>query len=99
MKYAEGRVKAGGRVAGTSNRITRELKEMILTALDESGGVDYLVRQAEQNPVAFLTLLGKVLPLQTKSESSGRPTNIRIRVFSDNDYIDSVANKELEHLV
>ncbi len=36
---------------------------MILGALDAQGGQEYLVRQAEENPVAFLTLLGKVLPM------------------------------------
>ena len=40
---------------------------MILGALDGAGGKDYLQRQAEKSPGAFLTLLGKVLP----SELSG----------------------------
>ena len=35
---------------------------MILGALDDAGGQAYLERQAEENPTAFLTLLGKVLP-------------------------------------
>jgi hypothetical protein len=37
---------------------------MILGALDEAGGQEYLARQAEKNPAAFMTLLGKVLPTQ-----------------------------------
>jgi hypothetical protein len=37
---------------------------MILGALDEAGGQEYLTRQAEKNPTAFMTLLGKVLPTQ-----------------------------------
>jgi len=45
-------------------KVQQELKEMILGALDQSGGVEYLVRQADQNPNGFMTLLGKVLPLQ-----------------------------------
>jgi hypothetical protein len=36
---------------------------MILGALDDAGGQDYLVEQARENPVAFMTLIGKVLPL------------------------------------
>jgi hypothetical protein len=52
----------GGRSKGTPNKVTRELKDMILSALDKSGGEKYLVKQAEENPVAFMTLLGKVLP-------------------------------------
>lgn len=31
-------------------------------ALDQAGGVDYLVRTAEYHPGAFLALIGKVLP-------------------------------------
>ena len=36
---------------------------MILQALDESQGVEYLKQPAVDNPTAFLTLIGKVLPL------------------------------------
>lgn len=64
---AKGR-KTGGRVAGTPNKFTRELKDMILGALEDVGGQDYLVAQAGQNPTAFLTLVGKVLPLQVTGE-------------------------------
>lgn len=56
--------KTGGRKAGTPNKLTGELKDMILTALSDVGGVEYLKIQAAQNPNAFLTLIGKVLPLQ-----------------------------------
>lgn len=42
------------------------LREMILQALDEQegGGVEYLKRQAVSSPTAFMTILGKVLPMQ-----------------------------------
>ena len=56
----------GGSRKGKPNRVTKELKEMILTALDGAGGVEYLQGQAKDNPVAFLTLIGKVLPLTVK---------------------------------
>jgi hypothetical protein len=42
--------------------MTRTLREMILGALDDAGGQAYLAEQAHQNPAAFLTLLGRVLP-------------------------------------
>lgn len=65
---AAGKVKppnAGkGRVKGTPNKITKALKDMILGALDDAGGQAYLAKQAEANPAAFMTLVGKVLPLQ-----------------------------------
>lgn len=53
-----------GRKKGTPNKITKALKDMILGALDDAGGQDYLARQASENPGAFMTLVGKVLPLQ-----------------------------------
>jgi hypothetical protein len=54
----------GGRAKGTPNKFTGALKDMVLEALNDAGGVDYLKRQADENPTAFLTLVGKVLPLQ-----------------------------------
>ena len=54
----------GGRPKGVKNKATRELKEMILQALDHAGGVKYLQAQATQTPTAFLALVGKVLPMQ-----------------------------------
>lgn len=53
----------GGRAKGTPNKINGELKQMILGALDGVGGQKYLERQAKENPAAFMTLIGKVLPL------------------------------------
>jgi hypothetical protein len=60
--------KTGGRVKGTPNRLTASLKDMILSALDDVGGRDYLARQAAESPTAFLALVGKVLPLQVTGD-------------------------------
>ena len=60
-----------GRVKGVPNKVTAELKEMILQALDGAGGVAYLQEQATQRPSAFLTLVGKVLPLQVNANVEG----------------------------
>jgi hypothetical protein len=54
----------GGRQKGTPNKVTGQLKDMILGALENAGGVKYLETQANENPAAFMTLVGKVLPLQ-----------------------------------
>lgn len=67
----------GGRVAGTPNKMTKTLKEMILQALDDAGGVGYLVEQAHENPGPFLALVGKVLPMQV-SGSDGGPIKITV---------------------
>jgi hypothetical protein len=60
-----------GRPKDSKNALTLQIKDMILNALDQAGGVDYLVLQADKNPTAFLTLVGKVLPLQVDAEHSG----------------------------
>ncbi len=56
---------------GTPNRITTAVKDMLLAALDEAGGVAYLREQAHANPSAFLACLRSVIPLQVKTELSG----------------------------
>lgn len=54
-----------GRKKGVPNKTTAQLKEMILEALDKAGGVNYLLDCAlnEKTQGAFLSLIGKVLPM------------------------------------
>lgn len=56
--------KTGGRQIGTPNKLNGDVRGLILAALTQAGGVDYLARQANEQPVAFMNLIGKVLPLQ-----------------------------------
>jgi hypothetical protein len=60
-----------GRPKGCLNKNTTALKDMILGALNKAGGEEYLLRQAEENPTAFLTIVGKVLPLTLASPDGG----------------------------
>ncbi len=77
-KVGANRGNAGkGRPKGTPNKTTKQVKEMILAALDTAGGIDYLVRQSEENPTAFMTLVGKVLPLQLSGDEEN-PVAIRM---------------------
>ena len=57
-----------GRQAGSQNKVTKALKEMVLGALDDAGGQEYLATQATKNPAAFLALLGRVLPTTLASD-------------------------------
>jgi len=66
------RKKTGGRKPGTPNKLTTTVKEMILRALDTAGGETYLVQQARENPVAFMSLLGKVIPMQVEGDVNHR---------------------------
>lgn len=60
----------GKRGAG---KVTKELKDMILGALDNAGGVAYLTEKAldPKTASAFLTLVGKTLPLTVKGPGEG----------------------------
>jgi hypothetical protein len=63
-----GTPKTGGRKKDTPNKITADVKAMVLEALDKAGGVKYLVTQAQSNPSAFMTLVGKVLPMTVQGD-------------------------------
>lgn len=65
--------KAGpGRPKGSLNKTTKAIKDMVIEALNGVGGVSYLQAQAHDNPTAFLTLVGKTLPLQVAGEMEHR---------------------------
>lgn len=72
MGFQRGHSKRGGRKKGTPNKLNGTLKEMILQALSNAGGVEYLERCAQKQPQAFLSLVGRVLPLQVH-ESNHQP--------------------------
>ena len=65
-----------GRPKGVPNKTTSILKDAILRAAEKAGNkvgddglISYLEEQAEKNPGPFMSLLGKVLPMQV--EGSG----------------------------
>src|SRR3954452_23545723 len=70
----------GGRQKGTPNKVSAQLKEMILGALDDAGGQKYLTRMAREQPGPFLTLLGKVLPTTLAGEHNA-PLVTRIELI------------------
>jgi hypothetical protein len=61
-----------GRPVGSVNKTTARLKDAILDAASQAGGEDglvaYLQAQAVANPGPFMSLLGKVLPLQLSGD-------------------------------
>ena len=63
-----------GRPKGSPNKTTALLKDAILKAATDAGDGDmaaYLEKQARDNPGPFMSLLGKVLPMQV----GGDPDN------------------------
>jgi len=57
-----------GRPKGSPNKVPANIRRMVLEALDKEGGVQYLQRQANENPTAFMGLLSKILPSQIQAE-------------------------------
>ena len=72
-----GRREGSGRKKGVPNKVTALLKDQILQALDELGGVAYLVTLARDNPNAFSALLGRILPTQVTGPNDG-PVQISV---------------------
>ena len=80
--------KSRGRPKGVPNRTTTLLKDAILKAAEKAGGkggtVGYLTTQAKDNPVAFMGMLGKVLPLQVQGAGPSGEHVVVVRV----EYVD-----------
>lgn len=63
-----------GRVKGVPNKITGEVRAMLLEALDRAGGADYLLQQAQANPSSFMALVGKCLPTKLEGDAEAPVT-------------------------
>lgn len=66
------RTPGSGRKKGRPNRTTQAVKDMVLGALHAVGGQQYFEAQAAENPVAFMSLIGKILPSEIKQEITGK---------------------------
>lgn len=71
MAHPKGTIIGGGSRKGIPNKATADVKAMILQALSDAGGAEYLKEQSGKNPAAFMTLVGKVLPLQVTGSDGG----------------------------
>ena len=68
-----------GRRKGSKNKTTVLLKEAIEESFANVGGAEYLTAMALQEPKAYLTLLGKILPAKIEAD---------INVFQGNQLVD-----------
>ena len=74
-----------GKPKGAVSKNTAAIKDMILQALSEAGGVDYLVDRANdpKTAAAFLGLVGKVIPMQvTGADGDAIQTVTRIELVA-----------------
>lgn len=60
-----------GRPKGIPNKDNGDIKALVIGALHAAGGVEYLRQRAFDQPVAFMGLVGKVLPLQITGKDGG----------------------------
>lgn len=56
--------------SGQPAKYNQTIKDMVERALNGVGGVEYLMRQAEAQPAAFMGLIGKLLPKDIKVDVS-----------------------------
>lgn len=66
-----------GKKPGTLNHNTKLVKDMVAKALEMAGGETYLLSQAKDNPTAFLTLVGKLIPVQLGGDPNGVPVALQ----------------------
>ncbi len=71
-----------GRKKGSVNRVSAALKDAIMHAFDKAGGVEYLVKQADLNPIAFLTLLGRIVPREVEAQVDVHDATARIEALN-----------------
>ena len=70
-----------GRPKGIPNKANGAIKEMILQALSDAGGAEYLLERANdpKTAAAFLGLVGKVLPMQvTGADGEAIKTSLEV---------------------
>ena len=76
---AHGHINRGGRRPGSTNEFSETLKAAILASIARVGGVEFLVKIAEEDPRTYCMLLAKVLPL-TIQGANGETPHITVTV-------------------
>ena len=77
----KGTPKTGGRVKGTPNKVSADMKRDVAEALKCAGGVDYLLDLAQKEPSAFVSLLRKNMVQSIEVTTDERKT-IKVIDFS-----------------
>jgi hypothetical protein len=68
--FLKGTPRSGGRVKGSANKSTIEIKQAIEQVFEGMGGIPALLKWANQNPTIFYTnIWSKLLPTSLKVEA------------------------------
>jgi hypothetical protein len=93
----QGKPKTGGRQKGTLNKTSALLKDAVLEAADTAGGiaglVGYLALQARENPVAFMGLLGKLVPSQIAAEVTQSVATVTAEIMTPEEWAEQWAER------
>jgi len=89
--------KTGGRKPGSRNKFTTEVRTAILEAFVQLGGSSYLVRVGNENPAAFCSLLGKILPHELATETDAPVPEIKFSVPERNSNCTLTAGNTLKY--
>ena len=66
-RFKKGHKKLGGRAKGVVNNNVMIIRNHLLAALEELGGVEYLVKLGREEPRTFATLLARAMPTQVNA--------------------------------
>ena len=74
--------KTGGRSKGVPNKLNADVKGMIVGALNSGGGQKWLEAQMNENPTAFMSLIGRVLPTTVSGDKDNPlfPSRIEMKI-------------------
>ena len=57
-----GSPKTGGRKPGSLNKVTADMRQVVVEAFEELGGKSYLIKIGEERPELFIRLLATIMP-------------------------------------
>lgn len=85
------------RTKGSSNKRSIEIKQMLLNALNKAGGEKYLLKQAKENPTAFMTLVGKIIPHQLNHSGAVVTADVPLTDDQKKSAIDAIMRYQFKH--
>ena len=68
-----------GRPKGSTSFDKLNVKRMVLGALKDAGGRKWLAEQAKAHPVSFMTLAGKLLPIEQQLSGKDGASQIVVK--------------------
>ena len=85
FKPGDPRINRRGRIpvaqGGTPNRINRDIKEMVLSALEKAGGENWFIRLAKaKDKRTFAQLVAKLMPTRLAGHDGG-PLDAQVQTF------------------